>query len=87
MQEIVNDLLQRIATLEREMSNLKASSTIPLPIDQAFRGRFKFIASVSAGSAGSTTVYNAFPVTVPANPSGTLVVQLPDGTTKELLCK
>lgn len=62
-------LLKRIEELENWKKNMEASHSIPLNIDQAFRGRFLnnsgIITDAGDGGAVSVSVYNSFDVNVP----------------------
>lgn len=81
--------LERIDRLEAVLSSLARSSTIPRDIETAFAARLgtgTALISTGTGSAAGTSSYAAFPVVVPANPSGTVKVTI--GTTPyELLLK
>ena len=59
MQEELNKLKQDFENLKKEFDSLKASTTIPLNIDNAFRDRFKiseFVQlSATVKTAGSET--------------------------------
>lgn len=66
---------------------MKAGYSFPKDISDAILSRLgSGLVSSGTGSAGATTVYGAFPVTVPANPSGTITVII-NGTTYNLLYK
>lgn len=85
------ELLARIEQLERMVDSLANSALIPRDVETAFNERLRIDKKLEAtiagtGSATAATVYGAFPVTAPAQPSGTLQVVY-NGTTYELLYK
>lgn len=86
----IQQLKKEIEELKAWKKSLESSHSIPLEIDQAFRDRLSGLGSdlsvTGTGTPGSTSAYGAFPVTVPANPSGTLKVVF-NATTYELLYK
>lgn len=73
--------IQRMETLEKKLAMLENSALIPRNVETALKERLNIpiiaagtlVASNTAGITGPT-VYNAFPVTVPAAPSGSLQV-------------
>lgn len=82
-------LQTQIDELKAQIQQLKSANTIPRDIETAFVERLNFgdkLEGQGTGSAGTTSVYNGFPVTVPANPTGTLLVEF-NGITYELLYK
>lgn len=69
------------------IQNMKAGYSFPKDISDAILSRLGAgLVSTGTGSAGSQTVYGSFPVTVPANPSGTVKVII-GNTIYELLYK
>lgn len=92
LQRQIQELKKQLNDLSTKYDNLCDDSTIPLNIDQAFRSRLGggssglYVIGTGGSSAGSTTIYNAFPVTVPANPSGCITVTW-NGQTYNLLYK
>lgn len=92
MQDQINQLKNDLAKLQQDFQNLKDATSIPKDVQDALTTRLgltsltNLIAKTGTGTAGSTVVYNAFPVTVPANPSGTLTVKV-KGVTYNILLK
>ena len=81
--------LERIERLEAVLDSLTRSNSIPRNIETAFAERLGTgvsLVSTGTGTAGSTSSFSAFPVIVPANPSGTVKVSI-GGTVVELLKK
>ena len=85
----MEQLQKQIDELKMEIDRLKSSNSIPRDIQTAFDERLNLkskLEGTGTGSTGATPIYAAFPVTVPANPSGTLKVTF-NGITYELLYK
>lgn len=83
----MENLQAQIDELKATIDSMKAGYSFPKDISDAIISRIGTgIVSTGLGSPNSQTVYNAFPVTVPANPSGTITVVI-NGTTYNLLYK
>jgi hypothetical protein len=85
----MEQLLQRIEKMEREIQNLKRSATIPRDVETAFSERLGSLGAKGTGTATTQTIQltgNAQDITVPAQPSGTLQVTFKN-TTYNLLYK
>ncbi len=83
------DLQKQIDQLKIEIENLKRSFSIPREVETAFIERLGLtntLKSSGIGSAGNTIVISAFPFNLPANPSGTVAVNV-NGTIYNLLYK
>lgn len=91
------DLRAQIAALQNTVdelvlaiSQLGQANMIPRDIETAFTQRLGTDQALSStgttGAAGTPVVYAAFPVTVPANPSGTLPIVV-KGITYNVLLK
>lgn len=65
-------LIQRIESLEREIKNLKAASTISFEVDSAFRSRFGIDRLLSSDEL--PTGFSSAPLTAVTAPSGGLTV-------------
>ncbi len=78
-EELLNELVIRLNQLLR-------SDTIPHEIEVALAERLGIMKFVGTGSAGATTSISAFPFNLPANPSGTVAVNI-GGTIYNLLYK
>lgn len=80
------DYEKRIKALEDQIKQLTAASSFPRDVQNAITTRFGFLSIGKTGSAGNTSSYAAFPVIVPANPSGTLEI-ISGGKTYNVLLK
>ena len=65
---------EKLNDLQSQLDLLKSSSTIPRDVETAFIERLAGLSATAMGTAGNTVSNSAFPVVVPANPSGTLAV-------------
>lgn len=88
------ELTKEIELLKTQVAELldwktkRIAQQITLPLDIPSKNILTTgsITQTGTTSAGNTTVYNAFPVTVPANPTGCLTV-VAKGITYNLLYK
>ena len=84
IQSQIDELNVQIAELKQSLDSLSNSATIDRNLETALQERLGTPIDVS--TAGATVVVGSFPVTVPANPSGTLTVRF-RGVTYNLLYK
>lgn len=87
--EQIKKMQDDIATLMAFKESLERSNTIPLDIDQAFRGRLMALQATGTGTASTQSIVltgNPQTITVPAQPSGVVTVTV-SGITYQLLYK
>lgn len=77
LEQKIDMLAKQVSSLSQVIDSLSNSSMIPRDIENAFAERLPFInASLGTGTPGATVSFSSFPVVVPANPSGTLLVRV-----------
>lgn len=84
MPPTITDLQRQISDLQSQINAMQTSNGLPRDLETALNERLNFLLSTGTGATGGTSSFNAFPVVVPATPSGTLSVSV-NGVTYNLL--
>ena len=83
MDNNVNNLIQRVTELENFIQQLRASATIPLDVNEAFKARASVSIRGTASNSGTTTTVNesgSSTYSVAKAPTGTVLFEK-DGIT------